>query len=341
MDFALTDEQQQVCDVMERIARDHIDKAARVAEEMGTTPAYVIHLVSEVGLLWPIAEDHGGAGAFDDLTVALGIEALASGDPAIAVDLVRRSGFAEVITGLGTQGQQATFLRPLAANPKLQVGVALHEGYGRAPGEYRTTVSRNADGSWSVAGSKQAVPFGREALHLVVIGRDETGALRGVIVDGSDPGITVDNDSPILGLTAAPSADLTFACRVDEDRLLGGVDADGTDLARIVSGMRIATAFIALGLARRAVAYASAYAAERPAFGKTIAAFQGPAFMLADADIQIRAARLEAIATLLDTGEGDPCVDGSPLARVFLSCAGWSWRPCVRPFSAAFHGRWP
>lgn len=37
----------------------------------------------------------------------------------------------------------------------------------------------------------------------------------------------------------------------------------------------------------------------------------------------------------------DPCVDGSPLARVFLHCAGWSWRPCVRPMCAALYGRWP
>ena len=40
-------------------------------------------------------------------------------------------------------------------------------------------------------------------------------------------------------------------------------------------------------------------------------------------------------------GRIDPCVDGSPLARVFLHCAGWSWRPCVRPICAALHSRWP
>lgn len=28
----------------------------------------------------------------------------------------------------------------------------------------------------------------------------------------------------------------------------------------------------------------------------------------------------------------DACVDGSPLARVILDCAGWWWRPCVRPY---------
>ena len=37
----------------------------------------------------------------------------------------------------------------------------------------------------------------------------------------------------------------------------------------------------------------------------------------------------------------NPCVDGPPLARGILYCAGWSWRPCVRPVCAALHGRWP
>src|SRR5436190_2511927 len=30
-----------------------------------------------------------------------------------------------------------------------------------------------------------------------------------------------------------------------------------------------------------------------------------------------------------------PCVDGSELARVFFTLAGWSVQPCVRPVSAA------
>src|SRR5438034_162339 len=30
-----------------------------------------------------------------------------------------------------------------------------------------------------------------------------------------------------------------------------------------------------------------------------------------------------------------PCVDGSELARVFFTFAGWSVQPCVRPVSAA------
>src|SRR5262249_38771408 len=34
-------------------------------------------------------------------------------------------------------------------------------------------------------------------------------------------------------------------------------------------------------------------------------------------------------------GNHVPCVDGSELARVFFTSAGWSVQPCVRPVSAA------
>src|SRR5438445_7576849 len=43
------------------------------------------------------------------------------------------------------------------------------------------------------------------------------------------------------------------------------------------------------------------------------------------ADLLRRAARRNLV----------PCVDGSELARVFFTFAGWSVQPCVRPVSAA------
>jgi hypothetical protein len=44
----------------------------------------------------------------------------------------------------------------------------------------------------------------------------------------------------------------------------------------------------------------------------------------------------------LTIGWISPCVDGSPLARVFFEALqSWSVRPCVRPVGAAQEGRWP
>jgi hypothetical protein len=36
-----------------------------------------------------------------------------------------------------------------------------------------------------------------------------------------------------------------------------------------------------------------------------------------------------------------PCVDGSELARLFFTFAGWSVQPCVRPFRAVHMTAYP
>ncbi|GGF49412.1 acyl-CoA dehydrogenase [Aliidongia dinghuensis] len=308
MDFDLSSEQQQVLDMVERISRDHIDPAARKAEAERNVPDSIIRLVYEIGLLWPIPEAHGGNGSIDPLTAALGIEALAYGDPAITFNLASRSHYALLLTALGGDSQQARHLTPLAADPTLPVGIALYEGYGRNPGEYRTSIRRQADGRWIVRGKKHAVAYGVAPTPLVVIGRDEEGQLRAAIVEPSDAGIRIEDDSPLLGLAAHRCATLSFDTPIQEDRLLGNAALPGDQLSRLLSQIRLTSASIALGLAARAVSYASSYAAERPAFGKTIAAFQGPAFMLADSDIRIRAAKLDLIAAISNLDNADPVV---------------------------------
>jgi len=50
-----------------------------------------------------------------------------------------------------------------------------------------------------------------------------------------------------------------------------------------------------------------------------------PEWPIREADIKRSAAHVRYV----------PCVDGSELARVFFTFAGWSVQPCVRPVSAA------
>ena len=110
-----------------------------------------------------------------------------------------------------------------------------------------------------------------------------------------------------LGLDAARAGAVDLDLEIGDAGLLGGPDADPDLLARLVSRLRLSTAALALGTARRAREYASAYAMERVAFAKPIAAFQGVSFMLADAEMQIAAARLEVwdVATSLERADID------------------------------------
>jgi alkylation response protein AidB-like acyl-CoA dehydrogenase len=105
----------------------------------------------------------------------------------------------------------------------------------------------------------------------------------------------VEQNASLIGLAAAPTANLKIDVVLPAHRLLGGANCDPELLARAIAHVRLTTAFIALGCAQRAIEYASHYATERIAFGRPIAQFQGTAFLMADAHIQINAARLESL----------------------------------------------
>jgi hypothetical protein len=66
--------------------------------------------------------------------------------------------------------------------------VALYEGFGRSPREYRTFIRVSPDGSVQVSGRKVAVPFAGVAELMLVVGTDvETSRLRAVVL-GADTG---------------------------------------------------------------------------------------------------------------------------------------------------------
>jgi alkylation response protein AidB-like acyl-CoA dehydrogenase len=119
------------------------------------------------------------------------------------------------------------------------------------------------------------------------------GRLRAALVPVHDPGVTVLTTQSHLGLEAAPSATLEIDVSISADQLVGGTDGDVQVLSRVISRLRLIPAAVALGAAQRAREYASDYATGRVAFGRPISSFQGVAFLLAEAQIQIDAARLQ------------------------------------------------
>lgn len=293
MNIELSFEQREVRDVARRMGRDVLDARARQAEREGRVPVSTWKTIADLGLLQSIPEDLGGAGHPDPLTLLVGIEALAEGDPATTAAAVFSANAANLISALGTQAQRDEYLPQLAADPEARAGLAIYEGFGRAPSEYQTRIDIAASGEVRVTGKKLAVANGRLASPLVVVGRDKEGSLRAAILPRDAPGVRVDRQGYIIGLAAAPSEDLTIEHVGSEAILLGGRSAGPDALSRAVSQLRLSVAALAIGCAERAIEYASKYAAERIVFGRPVASFQGPAFLLAESAIQVLASRTE------------------------------------------------
>ena len=306
----LTSEQEAVAELARDLGLQRLAPTARAAEKDRAVPADVRAALFETGLTTPVAEAFGGGGVPDALTQMVAIEGLAYGDPGITMAAVWAGAAALVIGLCGTDDQQAAFLPMLAMSPAAPGAVALYEGFGRSPSEYRTTISRTVEGAWRVHGNKVAVPGATDADPLIVVGVDPaTERLRAVVVRAGDNGVTIGPEESHLALDAAPVSSVSIDVTVPESQLLGGPESAVGPLVRAVARLRLAVAAAEIGTANRAVDYASHYATERIAFGKPIAAFQGVSFLLAEAITRISAARLEvreAAGFIDSTGEATP-----------------------------------
>jgi alkylation response protein AidB-like acyl-CoA dehydrogenase len=177
----------------------------------------------------------------------------------------------------------------------------------------RTRARRDGD-DWIIDGHKMWIGNGGIAnVHVVNAVVDEELGHRGqalFIVPGGTPGLELVRKLDKLGCRASHTAELKFnAVRIPGDHLLGGEDKLEHKLAKAreaaATGKRRGSATLgtfeqtrpmvaaqALGIARAALEYVTAYANRREAFGGPIIDNQGIAFPLADLATQIDGARL-------------------------------------------------
>lgn len=291
-ELSLSDEQQAISEVARSIALAELEPAAKEAEQNRSVPTAVRETVFQLGLTLAVREKHGGGGIPDLMSLVLATEGFSYGDPGIAAALVT-SGLAPMfIEDAGNADQQLRLLPVVATDASAGIALALYEGFGRAPSEHQTTITAVGD-AWHVVGKKVGVLNLSESASLIVVGVDgESGQIRGAILDTET--VATVNAPGALALQAGNPASITFDTMIDSTSILGGPGADPRILASSVSKARLLLTSLLIGCAERALEYASEYAVERIAFGKPIAAFQGVSFLMADARIQLEAARLES-----------------------------------------------
>jgi acyl-CoA dehydrogenase len=177
----------------------------------------------------------------------------------------------------------------------------------------RTTATRDGD-DWIIDGHKMWIGNGGIAnVHVVNAVVDQELGHRGqalFVVPGGTPGLDIVRKLDKLGCRASHTAELKFnSVRIPGDHLLGGEEKLEHKLAKareaIKGGHRSGSATLgtfeqtrpmvaaqALGIARAALEYMTAYANRREAFGAPIIDNQGIAFPMADIATQLDAARL-------------------------------------------------
>jgi alkylation response protein AidB-like acyl-CoA dehydrogenase len=258
------------------------------------------------GLRYP--EDVGGAGA-DFQTACVLYEELAAGSLALAAIAAMQSLMGTVfVHRFGTPEHHERYLRPALRGEKIGTFALTEPEAGSDLGAMRTRAVRTTGGGWRITGSKTWITNAPVASFLTVGARttDEPGlnSIALFLLDAGTPGFSVGRPIEKLGTRSSLTSEVHIDCEVPADALLGGEGQGAKNVGGTLSEIRIMTAALAIGLARRALQDSTAYAQERRAFGRPIGEFQLIAAKLADMATQLHAARLVTYdaAAQLDAG---------------------------------------
>ncbi len=301
MDFAFTSDQEELRAAARRMLADRYP-AARLHEVADSPTGWddeVWPRLVELG--WVGLSAPEGGGTFLDEAVLLE-EAGAALLPAPLLSTVA-AGPALVTGGADpTRGTALAWAEP--AGP-----VAFTD-----PDRVVTTATPDADGGWTLSGSKDDVADLGAAEQLVVLARTPDGG-RGLF---------------LLALPA-DGATATMRSTTDRTRRIGSLALDGAPATALAVGddarslldaltLRVTTALAleSVGVAQRCLDLTAEHATTREQFGRVIGTYQGVSHRVADAYVRLELARSLAYraAWAVDTVESDPTALGRGEATV-------------------------
>lgn len=192
----------------------------------------------------------------------------------------------------GTPEQIDTYGVPAVENGDHRTFVAVSEATGGSDPSRHTDTTAVRDGeAWVLNGTKQWISGADTARWGLVFARTGSGreGISCFIVDADTPGFSV---SPVPVIRAWYPCELTLTdCRIPAGNLLGE-EGRGFQIAqRWLVAARVPYAAGTVGIAQAALDLAVEYAKTREVFGSALAAKQAIQWMLADSEIELRAAR--------------------------------------------------
>jgi alkylation response protein AidB-like acyl-CoA dehydrogenase len=274
-----------------------------------------------------ISDEYGGGGAgLTELAIVLE-ELSAGGCPELAI--VLSPGIVGSILQLhGTPAQRQRYLPPLASGEERFAFALTEPDAGSNSHRLTTTATRDGD-DWIVRGEKYYISGLDHSDHLLLVARTgedaetKRGELTLFIVDEIDaPGI-----GRFIIPTALKSPERQYTMFFDDLRIPGDavVGEVGKGLRPLFDGLnpeRVLSAAVSTGVGCYAIEKAIRYANERKVWGPPIGAYQGIQHPMAEAAIELEAARALMWKAAEKFDEGLAAGDDANMAKYLASRAG-------------------
>ena len=230
-----------------------------------------------------------------------------------------------ILNKVASQQQKVRWLQPII-DGDVRSSFAMTEpapGGGSDPGMIQTTATRQ-NGQWVINGRKWYITGAGEAEHFILIaktGGDARTGLTAFLFHRDDPGWRIERRIGIMGPEEhGGHCELIFdGLTLDDDRVLMG-EGQGLKVTQIRLGLaRLTHCMRWLGLARRAVAIAADYAANRQGFGNKLADRESIQIKLGQAAMDIEIGRVMVMRAAWRIEQGSKARQDISIAKIHVS----------------------
>ena len=323
MDFSLTEEQDQIKQMVREFAESEIKPHLMQWDEKQHFPVDKFKQAGELGLLGVTQpEEYGGAGLsyIDYVNI---IEELGVVDSGFALSIAAHN---SLCTGhiyiAGNDEQKHKWLPKLTSGEWIGAWGLTEPGSGSDAAGLLTTAVKDGN-EWVLNGTKNFITnatYANMAVVLAITNRKDKHPVTAFAIEMDRKGIRPGKKENKLGMRVSDTAELILEdCRVPAANVLGKEGYGFIDAMRVLDGGRISIGALAVGIARGAYEAARDYSKQRTAFGQPISGFQAIQFMLADMATEIDAARLLCYRAATMKDRGERVTQASAMAKLYAS----------------------
>ena len=282
------------------MARDFAEKTlAPIAAEVDKTehfPEDVVKQMADLGFLGlKIPEEYGGLG-LDMRSYVCVMEEIAKkcATATLFISSANSLSTAPIVIS-GTDEQKAKYLPGVAAGEEY-IAFGLTEPNAGSDAASMTTKAVEDGDCYILNGRKCFITMAPISKYTIVYAKTnpEKGA-KGIscfMVDMSLPGVSCGKHEEKMGQRGVPVSDVVLEdVRVPKECMIGEKDLGFINAMKTLSVGRIGVASTCLGMAQEAIELAVEHTKNRVQFGKPLCKHQAIAFMLADMETKLNAAR--------------------------------------------------
>ena len=260
----------------------------------GEFPRHLVGALGDLGVLGANLPPEYGSAGVNNIAYGLILQELERGDSGLrSFASVQGALVMYPIYTYGSEDQKRHWLPRLANGEAIGCFGLTEPNAGSDPGAMQTRARRRGEG-WEITGTKMWITSGSIADVAVVWAKDDEGEIRGFLVERGAPGFSTNALHTKASMRASDTSELVLeGVRVGDDARLPGGSGLRLPLSCLTQA-RYGIAWGAIGAAVACFEEALAYAKERIAFGRPIAATQIIQNRLVDMLTEITKAQLVA-----------------------------------------------